>query len=570
VKRSDFFRGAWLSPLALVRGTGTLQDRSSTIDAQRDMVLAEMLATALDAFNVKSFGATGDGTTDDTAEIQAAIDASEAAGGGWVYFPVGTYRITATLNIPDTVSIMGVADVGSTIKPDDCDGLTFNFLRGFGRMVVRDINLQGMNGTTRRGIVAPGTSSDTDELYGLAIENVLIRNFNVAIHFRTVRNFSIHGCWIQDVNRGIELIGKNLGGRIFDNTLVLAAGSGTGARTGILLNSFSYAGPTIVAPEGIYIHNNQVFGFDECVDIVTANSVSITSNDLSGRIHGIQFQTVQNGFTIFDNFIEMSTSAALVGIRGKGVNSVLAAKIRIESNDILGAATTTSCAGIQINDAGNQNQNHVTILGNSIDGMDTYDILLNNPGAVSVIDNRCLSTGLSQHSISVGAVVLKPVYVERNFCADTVNTVDADSLSGDVVSRDNIINGTSRSGTDALDWYEEGTWTPVDSSGATLSFTAVNATYTRVGNVVEARCALTYPSTSDRTANAIGGLPYTTGSNSAALQGFISFTTAGVTLSPLPSSSGTTLSLRNTSGVRVANSVLSAAVFHICVRFTID
>ena len=212
MKRSDFFRGAMLSPLALVRGAGTLQDRSSTIDAQRDTVLAEMLATALDAFNVKSFGATGDGTTDDTAEIQAAIDACEAAAGGWVYFPAGTYRITATLNVPGAVSIMGVADVGSTIKADDCDAqrLTFNFLRGFGRMVVRDLNLEGVNGTTRRGIIAPGTSSDMDELYGLAIENVLIRHFNIGLHFRTVRNFTVKGCWFQDVSRGIELIGKNL------------------------------------------------------------------------------------------------------------------------------------------------------------------------------------------------------------------------------------------------------------------------------------------------------------------------------------------------------------------------
>ena len=50
-----------------------------------------------DWYNVKSYGATGNGSTDDTTAVQAAIDAAASAGGGVVYFPRGVYVIGGAL-----------------------------------------------------------------------------------------------------------------------------------------------------------------------------------------------------------------------------------------------------------------------------------------------------------------------------------------------------------------------------------------------------------------------------------------------------------------------------------------
>lgn len=64
--------------------------------------------------NVKSFGAVGDGTTNDTAAIQAAINAIVATGkGGLLYFPPGTYKITATLVV--NASFVSITSNGATI-----------------------------------------------------------------------------------------------------------------------------------------------------------------------------------------------------------------------------------------------------------------------------------------------------------------------------------------------------------------------------------------------------------------------------------------------------------------------
>jgi len=60
-----------------------------------------------------------------------------------------------------------------------------------------------------------------------------------------------------------------------------------------------------------------------------------------------------------------------------------------------------------------------------------------------------------------------------------------------------------------LDDYEEGTWTPIDASGAGLSFTSTEAFYTKIGNVVYVSCSVTFPSTASVDSAKFGGLPFT-------------------------------------------------------------
>ena len=69
-------------------------------------------------FNVKSgpFGATGDGTTNDTTAIANAIAAAEAAGGGIVFFPEGTYMCQGISTTDNTNVLLLGTGSGSILK----------------------------------------------------------------------------------------------------------------------------------------------------------------------------------------------------------------------------------------------------------------------------------------------------------------------------------------------------------------------------------------------------------------------------------------------------------------------
>ena len=54
----------------------------------------QLSSHAPDVFDVKVYGAKGDGVTDDTTAIQAAITACQDANGGRVYIPSGEYQIS--------------------------------------------------------------------------------------------------------------------------------------------------------------------------------------------------------------------------------------------------------------------------------------------------------------------------------------------------------------------------------------------------------------------------------------------------------------------------------------------
>ena len=114
-------------------------------------------------FNVKDYGALGNGVANDTAAINSAKSAALAVGGGVVYFPHGTY-IASGILIGPRITYRG-ADRNTIIKPPTGDGNTFVFGMPTGPVVHAYIeNLRiiangnaGQRGIWMKGLTANGT-----------------------------------------------------------------------------------------------------------------------------------------------------------------------------------------------------------------------------------------------------------------------------------------------------------------------------------------------------------------------------------------------------------------------------
>jgi hypothetical protein len=123
-------------------------------------------------------------------------------------------------------------------------------------------------------------------------------------------------------------------------------------------------------------------------------------------------------------------------------------------------------------------------------------------------------------------------------------------------------NGDSAAA-NALDDYEEGTWTP---TGNGITYNLPEGHYVKIGNVVTAMARVTFPSTASGSVALIQGLPFATKSNMAA--GSIALTDYGssdITVS----ASGTDFLIRTHSNVSITNANLSTKFIYCSATYIV-
>lgn len=153
-------------------------------------------------FNVKDFGAVGDGVADDTAAIQAAIDYAKA-GVNTVYFPAGTYKTSTSLNVNRSLNLVGAGAACTTIRPTSA---LASACIVYG--VIGDVPRPGTTSVEITGLTLDGTNTNNANATGLRIWCS-----HLEIHNNAIVNFSGYG--IYAVGSWSNVIRQNF---ISDNT----------------------------------------------------------------------------------------------------------------------------------------------------------------------------------------------------------------------------------------------------------------------------------------------------------------------------------------------------------------
>ena len=136
-------------------------------------------------FEVRAYGAVGDGTTDDSTAIQNAINAARAAGGGVVAFHAGVFVVSRPLILYTNVTLRG-AGVRATVLRKSASGGSFALVRSenFASLTGTD-STAGVTNTSLQtigldGNVSAGAGGNGVEIYGYGHIFLNVTVFNCA------------------------------------------------------------------------------------------------------------------------------------------------------------------------------------------------------------------------------------------------------------------------------------------------------------------------------------------------------------------------------------------------------
>lgn len=293
-------------------------------------------------FNVKDYGAKGDSITDDTAALQAALDA--VGEGGTVFMPAGIYKITATIYLKNNTLLQGAGSGNVTMISGEWSGTTIDARtitaasairgRGAGNGNCANISMENFQ------LVGPAYTAVADADGLQTYDCVGIHSGNTGWHF-SLSNIVVDGFAIGvELYQQVQATLYNVkAGNARTNALLIAGGSDITVLNGMFQNSGNAGSATLNAN---ILVNSAAYGvlflsplIDEggaislwvkdATDVVVQGALIYSSPTTGVKIgNGTTTPTrVKIKDTYIAPFSEPQSSLSIIDIQTGSVNTVL-------------------------------------------------------------------------------------------------------------------------------------------------------------------------------------------------------------------------------------------------------
>lgn len=349
-------------------------------------------------YNVLAYGAAGNGSNDDAGAIQDAIDACSSDGGGVVFLPKGTYKITVPL-----------------------DMLSFVTMRGVGPKSIID-----WRGTTNANAVNFGNATDA------VIENVQIQNLSTVCG----------GAAILTGSSSARIVVRNV--KIIATTITKAISSIVGNGTTLTVTASAHA---LATSDNVFVYgtgstydgqysNITVTGANTFTDLSSINNGTLSTGTVQKMmwLDGVRIQgtdsLIENCHILTGLYVALRAYGT--ALRNKFTNNYVSDVMRGFMGDFEGGS------GAKYNLISGNTLHLCKHLAAKIEDTAEYNIFANNN-----------ITECSKSALENGTVIVRGAHttIENNslffVSALSLAAIDVDGSASHVVVKGNVISGHS-------------------------------------------------------------------------------------------------------------------------------
>ena len=316
--------------------TANAMDSSSVgyIPAGTGNVPTNVQTKLRESVSVKDFGAVGDGTTDDTAAIQLALNAVST--GGEVIFPAGTY-IASVLSLTYSCSLRGAGMSSTSIK-----------LKGSATANTSLLTTNYMDNITITGIYFNGNGANQTYTADNGQNGILVRNST---------NVVITECRFKEWGKdAIELYSDSVAADPVNNVII----------SNNLFESPRRAGVTVISGKRITIANNIFSGTNSYGAVVTNCGVTwepdassdtladltVSGNKFDTMLAGCRITGAGAGASINNIIIDGNTFTNITGEAGVVIHDLGNAGATVSNNRFKGCGNVSASANSFVNAGG--------------------------------------------------------------------------------------------------------------------------------------------------------------------------------------------------------------------------